>query len=435
MLENKLLLQIVLLLLIDVYIYTSIRRTTLFFKPAIGKLIRRGTWMLSGLAIAALVWYSIADPYYHAMSFRQWVVVIVIIIYASKLFSIIFILIDDIQIYTRRLIRYVRRRTSQEKLPGKPISRGQFLDKAAIFAGAIPFASMVGGIISGATDYRVVRKTVYLQNLPKAFDGMLIGHISDIHAGTLFNKTAVRGGVEMLNKEKPDVIFFTGDLVNYQTSEINDYINIFAELRAPLGVFSVTGNHDYGNYRPWATSEAKAKNFEDMIAVHRQLGYDLLMNENRFLEFGADKIAIIGVENWGVGPSHRFPKYGKLGMASSGTEDAPVRLLLSHDPSHWDAQIRTEYPDIDITFAGHTHGFQMGVQAGDFRWSPSQYIYRQWAGLYREGKQYIYVNRGFGCIGYPGRIGMPPELTIIELKGGNDPADNNILAEPDSRAG
>lgn len=416
--ENKLLLQVILLLLIDTYIYTSIRRTTLHFKPFIGKMIRRGTWGLSALAMSVLAWYSFADPYYHAMSFRQWVVVVVVIIYASKLFSIVFILIDDIQIYTRRLIRYIRQRTSREKLPGKPITRGQFLDKAAIFAGSIPFASMIGGIITGATDYRVMRKTIYLPNLPKAFDGMLIGHISDIHAGTLFNKTAIRGGVEMLNNEKPDVIFFTGDLVNYQTSEVRDYINIFSELRAPLGVFSVTGNHDYGNYRSWPTEDAKRRNFRDMILAHRLLGYDLLLNEHRFLSFGGERIAIIGVENWGMGPSHRFPKYGKLDIASRGAE-APVKLLLSHDPSHWDAQIRPEYPDVDVTFAGHTHGFQMGIRAGDFEWSPSQYIYKQWAGLYREGDQYIYVNRGFGCIGYPGRIGMPPELTIIELKTGH----------------
>ena len=155
-----------------------------------------------------------------------------------------------------------------------------------------------------------------------------------------------------------------------------------------------------------------------MITAHRLLGYDLLMNANRILEVDSERIAIIGVENWGMGPAHRFPKYGKLAEAYSGTEEAPVRLLLSHDPSHWDAQIRPEFPAIDVTFAGHTHGAQMGVQFGDFRWSPSQYLYKQWAGLYQEGSQYLYVNRGFGCIGYPGRIGMPPELTIVELKRG-----------------
>ena len=220
----------------------------------------------------------------------------------------------------------------------------------------------------------------------------------------------------MLLKEKADVIFFTGDLVNYQTNEIENYIDIFNKVKAPLGVFSSTGNHDYGNYRKWSGEAAKRKNFQDMITVHKLMGYDLLMNEHRFLEAGGEKIAIVGVENWGMGPAHRFPKYGKLAQACQGTDEARVRLLLSHDPSHWDAQIRPEFPDIDITFAGHTHGAQVGIEFGDFRWSPSQYIYKQWAGLYREGKQYLYVNRGYGCIGYPGRVGMPPELTVIELK-------------------
>src|SRR5690606_30917998 len=238
----------------------------------------------------------------------------------------------------------------------------------------------------------------------------------DTHAGTFFHRIGVRGGVEMLLAEKPDVIFFTGDLVNYQTDEVDEYIPIFSRVRAPLGVFSTTGNHDYGNYRKWSTPEAKEKNFRDMLQAHKLLGYDLLMNEHRFLEQGGDRLAIIGVENWGVGPAHRFPKYGKLAEAYKGADEAAVRLLLSHDPSHWDAQIRPEFPDIDVTFSGHTHGFQMGIEVGDFRWSPSQYIYKQWAGLYQEGSQYLYVNRGYGCIGYPGRVGMPPELTIIELK-------------------
>jgi hypothetical protein len=333
------------------------------------------------------------------------------------LLTILVIFSDDIQINARRLIRYIKIR-STKKIPGKPITRSEFFDKTAIAAGLVPFASLVTGILSGATDYRVVRKTITLPNLPKSFDGIRIGQISDIHAGTLFNKIAVQGGVEMMLKEKADVIFFTGDLVNYQSDEVDDYISIFEKVRAPLGVFSSTGNHDYGNYRKWSTPEAKAQNIQDLLTAHRLMGYDLLMNEHRFLEAGGEKIAIIGIENWGVGPAHRFPKYGKLAEASMGAEEASVRILLSHDPSHWDAQIRPEFPGMDLTLAGHTHGFQIGVEMGDFRWSPSQYVYKQWAGLYRQGEQYLYVNRGFGTIGYPGRIGMPPELTVIELKRG-----------------
>jgi predicted MPP superfamily phosphohydrolase len=272
---------------------------------------------------------------------------------------------------------------------------------------------MVYGVVSGAHDYRVRRKTIYLPNLPKAFDGIKIGQLSDIHSGSFFNKVAVKGGVEMMLQEKPDVLFFTGDLVNNESSEVKDYIDIFHKLKAPLGIYSVTGNHDYGDYHQWASLEAKQKNFKDLMEAHRLMGFNLLMNQHRFLETGGEKIAVIGIENWG---ERKFSKYGKLEKAYAGTEEAPVKLLLSHDPSHWDSQVRPLYPDIDIAFAGHTHGFQFGVEIGNVKWSPSQYAYKQWAGLYQEGSQHLYVNRGFGYLGYPGRIGMPPELTIIELK-------------------
>jgi uncharacterized protein len=409
--------QILVLILIDIYIYTSVYRTTRNFRPVLRNLVRGGIWLLTLLAISAVIFYNFTEPYYRAISIRQWLIVTVFIIYGSKLLTILIIFIDDIQINTRRLIRFLKTR-SGKKIPGKPITRSEFFDKTAIAAGLIPFASMATGILSGATDYRVVRKTIYLPNLPSSFDGIRIGQLSDVHAGTFFNKTAVKGGVEMLLNEKADVIFFTGDLVNYQTDEVDNYIDVFNKVKAPMGVFSSTGNHDYGNYRKWSSDAAKARNFRDMVEAHRLLGYDLLMNEHRFLQSGGEKIAIIGVENWGMGPPQRFPKYGKLAQAYKGTEEAPVRLLLSHDPSHWDAQIRPEFPDIDVTFAGHTHGAQIGIEFANFRWSPSQYIYKQWAGLYKEDNQYIYVNRGYGCIGYPGRVGMPPELTVIELKRG-----------------
>jgi hypothetical protein len=275
--------------------------------------------------------------------------------------------------------------------------------------------AMIYGIVSGAHDYRIRRLKLWFTKLPSAFDGLKIIQIADIHSGSFYNKTAVKGGVEMLMNEKPDVVFFTGDLVNSETREVNAYINVFDKIKAPLGVFSTTGNHDYGDYRLWPTLEAKQRNFKDLIEAHRLLGWDLLMNEHRFLESNGEKLAIIGIENWGTG---RFPKYGKLDKAYKGAEDSAVKILLSHDPSHWDAQVRPEYPDIDLVLAGHTHGFQFGVEMGDVKWSPSQYMYKQWAGLYQEGNQYLYVNRGYGYIGYPGRIGILPEITVIELKKG-----------------
>jgi predicted MPP superfamily phosphohydrolase len=249
--------------------------------------------------------------------------------------------------------------------------------------------------------------------LPKAFDGIRIAQLSDIHTGSFHNKQAVKNGVDLLIDEKPDMVFFTGDLVNNETKEVRDYIDVFSKVKAPLGVFSSTGNHDYGDYRNWSSPSAKQKNFEDLKKAHKNMGWDLLLNENRALRVDGDEISIIGVENWGAG---RFSKYGDLKRAYEGAEETPFKILLSHDPSHWDAQIRKEFKDIDLTLSGHTHGFQFGVEIGNLKWSPSQYIYKQWAGLYSEEDQYIYVNRGFGYIGYPGRIGILPEITILELQ-------------------
>lgn len=406
------LLFVVFFLVVDVYLYQAVIAVSSDWSPVWRKLLRYGFWVPTILCIAALTWWMFADPYRISSGTRNWILTGLFATYFSKIFGILFVMVDDLQRGARWVANYFSGGESQP-IGGKAIPRSEFLTKAAIVATAIPFGTMAYGIISGAHDYRVRRVTVKLPNLPSAFDGMQIGHISDIHSGSFYNRTAVKGGVEMLMREKPDVIFFTGDLVNNQAVEMRDYVNVFDKLRAPLGVFSVTGNHDYGDYHNWLSQDAKRKNFRDLIALHKEMGYHLLMNEHRFVREGNDQLAIIGNENWG---GRGFATYGKLDQAYKGTEDAPVKLLLSHDPSHWDLQVRPGFPEIDIMFSGHTHGFQFGVEIGDIKWSPSQYAYKQWSGLYQEGKQFLYVNRGFGYLGYPGRIGMPPELTIMELK-------------------
>jgi len=403
---------IIAFLLVDIYVFQAILSVTKNLSPTWQLSIRIGFWIPTALCIAALFWWTFADPYNISASMRNWIITGLFATYFSKLFGVIVLLVDDIQ----RLVRWMANafyKGPSNALPGEVISRSEFLSKTALVASAIPFGAMAYGIISGAHDYRVKRVTVKLPNLPKSFDGIKIGHLSDIHSGSFFNKTAVKGGVEMMMNEKPDLIFFTGDLVNNEATEVKEYLDVFNKLRAPRGVFSVTGNHDYGDYKSWESPEAKQQNFKDLIEAHRLLGFNLLKNSNQFIEEGDDKLAIIGIENWGAG---RFSKYGKLDEAYRGTDEAAVKLLLSHDPSHWDAQVRKEYKDIDVSFAGHTHGFQFGVELGNFKWSPSQYAYKQWAGLYTEDNQHLYVNRGFGYLGYPGRIGMPPELTIMELK-------------------
>jgi predicted MPP superfamily phosphohydrolase len=223
----------------------------------------------------------------------------------------------------------------------------------------------------------------------------------------------VLGDVEMLLKEKTDLIFFTGDLVNGQASEMTDYQDIFSKVKAPLGVFSTLGNHDYGDYGDWDSPVTKKKNHDDLIATHKNMGWDLLRNENRRLKIDGEEIGILGIENWSAKKS--FPKHGRMDLAHPGTEKYPFKILMSHDPSHWDGQVRTTYPDVDLMLSGHTHGMQFGVEIPGFKWSPVQYMYKQWHGLYEDGKQKLYVNPGFGFIGYPGRVGVLAEITMIEL--------------------
>jgi uncharacterized protein len=398
-------------LIVDIYLFQAVLTVSKDWSSAWKNTVRYGFWLPTALSIAALLWWAFDDPYRYSANFRNWVITGLVGTYFSKLFGVIILFIDDIQRGVRWVIQLFQK-GSASSLPGEAITRSEFLSKTALAVTALPMGAFAYGIISGAHDYRIRRVTINLPNLPKSFDGIRIGQVSDIHSGSFWNKTAVKGGVEMLLKEKTDLIFFTGDLVNNEASEVKEYLPIFEKLKAPMGVYSVTGNHDYGDYKAWASQSEKQKNFNDVVNANRQMGYNILMNENHILKQGGDKIAIIGIENWGT----KFSKHGKLDEAYRGTDEAAVKLLLSHDPTHWDAQVRPNYNDIDVTFAGHTHGFQFGVEIGNIKWSPVKYVYKQWGGLYQEDNQYLYVNRGYGYIGYPGRVGMPPEITIFELK-------------------
>jgi predicted MPP superfamily phosphohydrolase len=250
-------------------------------------------------------------------------------------------------------------------------------------------------------------------NLPQAFKGFKIVHISDVHSGSFQDKTAVKKGIDLINAQHPDLILFTGDLVNDRHDEMLEYMDIFSTLKAKYGVYSTLGNHDYGDYVAWPNAAAKTDNLEKLKNVHAKMGWRLLMNEHVAIEKNNDAFALLGIENWGA--KGRFPKYGKMQEAYPGTEKYAFKILMSHDPSHWDAQVKTEYKDIDLMLAGHTHGMQFGLENPYFKWSPVQWMYKQWAGLYEEGNQKLYVNRGFGFIGYPGRVGILPEITLIEL--------------------
>jgi predicted MPP superfamily phosphohydrolase len=292
------------------------------------------------------------------------------------------------------------------------ITRSVFLSWLGLGIGGGLYTSLLYGF-SNKYNYKVKRVSLKYPNLPPAFRGIRIAQLSDIHSGSFTDKTAVSKGVEKVLSLRPDLILFTGDLVNNTADEMNNYKDLFSQLKAPLGVYSILGNHDYGDYVAWPDPGAKKKNLDHLKDVHRQLGWRLLLDENVTLQKENDQIALIGIQNWSA--LKRFPKYGNLNKAYKGTENMPFKILMSHDPTHWDAEVRPKFPDIDLMLAGHTHGMQFGVEIPWLRWSPVQYVYKQWMGLYEEGAQKLYINRGYGFIGYPGRVGILPEITLLEL--------------------
>ncbi len=408
-----------LFLLIDWYVWQALRVSFQNTSQTVQSVVRSIFWGLTVLTLTGMWLYNFTNPDWLGKTLRTWIMVGVFMNYFSKLVVILFLLIDDLG----RLVRWLV--AKEQEWQGKggvasnttttetSISRSEFLMKTAVVAGSIPAVAMTWGILSGAHDYRIRKVKLALKNLPKAFEGLTIAQISDIHSGSFFNKVAVKGGIDMLLNQKPDVVFFTGDLVNNEAREVKDYIDLFGKVKAPLGVYSTLGNHDYGDYLRWESPQAKKQNLADLKKSHQLMGWDLLNDEHRFLEQNGEKLAIIGVQN--ISGAARFHTYGDLAKAVKGTDEAAVKLLLSHDPTHWDKEVNTRYKDIDVMFSGHTHGTQFGVTVGDKTWSPAQYVYKQWAGLYKQDDQQLYVNRGYGYLGYPGRIGMPPEITVFEL--------------------
>lgn len=400
------------LLILDLYIFRAIKSVSKNTSARRFQIFSYLWWGYTGLLMVGVFAAIFLNIF---LSLRAVILVAFFLTFVTKFCFILFLLADDL----RRGIVWIKRRLVRNKPSERPIStaepitRSEFLVKAGIAVAAVPLASLTWGIVKGGYDYQLRRQTLILPNLPKAFDGITFAQISDVHSGSFYNQRAVLGGVEMLMAEKPDFAFFTGDLVNNIASEMKDYQDIFSKLKAPLGVFSVLGNHDYGDYfYGKEDSPVKRKNLADIKKVHGLMGWDLLLNENRRLKVDGEEIAILGIENWGAG---RFVRHGRLDLTMQGSEDAPVKLLLSHDPSHWRAQV-LGYTDIDAMFSGHTHGMQFGVRTKEFQWSPVEYIYKEWAGLYQEQQQQLYVNVGYGFLGYPGRVGILPEITIFELK-------------------
>ena len=311
----------------------------------------------------------------------------------------------------RGFVNLLSRITSQETqhLP----SRRKFISQLALGIAAIPFAAFIYGIIQGKYNYKVLKYQLAFKDLPDAFDGFTITQISDIHSGSFTNKEKIKYGVDLINQQNSDLLLFTGDIVNNKADEMDAWISVFEKLYAKNGKFSILGNHDYGDYMDWKTPEDKVKNFEDVKNIHKKIGFDLLLDEHRYLEKNGQKIALIGVENWGKG----FNQSGDLGKASAAITKDDFKILMTHDPSHWEYKVKTNDFNYQLTLSGHTHGLQLGIEIpGWIKWSPSKYAYKQWAGLYEEFGRYINVNRGFGYHAFPGRVGIWPEITVIELK-------------------
>ena len=295
-------------------------------------------------------------------------------------------------------------------------SRRKFVSQVGLGLAAIPFLSIIYGEIIGRYNYKVIKQRIFFSDLPDAFDGFTITHISDVHSGSFDNPEKINYAVDLINEQNSDLILFTGDIVNTDAKEMHPWIDTFKRIKNPeFGKYSVLGNHDYGEYVTWPSEAAKQNNFQDIKDLHGQIDFKLMLNEHTFIEKGTDKIALVGVENWGV----NFKKAGDLQKASEGLVTEDFKILMSHDPSHWDAEINKHDKNFHLTLSGHTHGMQFGIEIpGIIKWSPIQYLYKQWAGLYESMGRYVYVNRGFGFHAYPGRVGIMPEITVIELKKG-----------------
>lgn len=382
---------ILLWLIADLYFYQAVH-TLATTRPLLW-----GYWLID-MALMTAIFAAIFVP--RGSRIQQtlitWLMGLMLLAFVPRLFSVPILLIEDIT----RLFR------------GFP-PRSVWVSELALTTAAVLFLVVLFGITRGRHFYRVRRETLYFPDLPESFDGFTITQITDVHSGSFTDAAGVQKGLDLVNTQQSDVILFTGDLVNHQASEMDRWITAFAGLKAPLGKFSVLGNHDYGDYIRWETPEAKRANLARLKQVHADIGFRLLLDESVTIQKNDQTITLLGVENWGKGGFH---KYGDLKKATTGVPDDAFKILMSHDPSHWEGVTLDHHQHIHLTLSGHTHGMQFGIELFGFKWSPIKYVYKQWAGLYQDEGRFLYVNRGFGFLGLKGRIGMWPEVAVITLK-------------------
>lgn len=402
------------ILAIDIYAFRGVKLLTANLSSNLTRQLIYLGYFLFTLGVILFIVYvvinnsSIATTKSYIMPFTAFGIAIFHIV--PKIIFVLFLGVEDLGFAA---IWGYKKITSEPGEANEIISRTTFLTKIGLTLAAVQMGRIAYGVAKGRYDFKVENSIIEFDNLPEAFDGLKIAHLSDIHIGSFFNNhDAVAKGIEMVNNLNADIIVFTGDLVNNYAWELDGWEEILGKLHAPMGVYSILGNHDYGDYVKWGSEEEKKANLQRLKDTQKQMGFRLLVNESVKLTKHGQSINLLGIENWGKGG---FAKYGDLNLALNQSEKNSFKILLSHDPSHWDEQV-LEKTDIDLSLAGHTHGMQFGVQIAGLQWSPAKYRYPRWGGLYREKNQYLYVNRGFGYLAFPGRVGMPPELTCLELR-------------------
>lgn len=401
------------MLLVDIYVFMAVRTVTQGASEKTRLAVYSIYWFISVAGLLTIILFPFVQALQTNLVFRNYVFAILVGLFFAKIIGSVFFLLDDVRRGGMWLMSKIFTDAGAHFAEGsKGISRSSFLSWTGIVLGSSLFTTLLYGF-SNKYNYSLKKLRLSFRNLPESFKGLRIVHISDIHSGSFTDKVAVQRGVDMILEAQPDIVLFTGDLVNDRATEMHEYKTVFNRINAPMGVYSILGNHDYGDYVSWPSETVKQENLEHLKNIHAEMGWRLLMNEHVVLEKDDHKIALIGIENWSA--FGNFPKYGKLKDAYSGAERYPFKILMSHDPSHWDAEVKQHYPDIDLMLSGHTHGMQFGLENPYFKWSPVQWFYKQWAGLYEDGNQKLYINRGYGFIGYPGRVGILPEITVIEL--------------------
>lgn len=401
-------------IIVDIYVFQAVKSSFSDSKSSTQKTAYAIYWILSSFTYLALFILLIKGySNWHGWS-KNTIVGIAQAVFLGKIFVLPFLLVDDLF----RLFRWVFSFfcASSADIQPKGISRLQFLSRIGLAVGTLTFGAFIYGIFRGAYNYQVRKIKIPIENLPDEFKNLKIVQISDLHLGSFADTAPVKKIIQLVNEQEADIVFFTGDLVNYAAKEIEPFIEILKGLQPKLKVYSILGNHDYGQYVQWKSDTEMQENFKRLVDIQKkELGWDLLMDEHRIIEQNGKKLAIIGVQY--IGHSMRFGKIGNLTKAYQHAETADVQLLLSHDPSHWDYEVAQDkrFSSIHATFSGHTHGFQFGVEIPGLKWSPSQYVYPHWAGLYSQQHQHLYVNRGAGFIGYPGRLGISPEISVFQL--------------------